>query len=51
VVKKYANRQNLGEFKMSKIVNVKFAGLGGQGILTCTDILGRLVFDLGFDVK
>jgi len=36
---------------MEKIVNVKFAGLGGQGILTCTDILGRVVFDLGFDVK
>ena len=36
---------------MSKIMNVKFAGLGGQGILTCTDILGRVVFDLGNDVK
>ena len=36
---------------MNKTVNVKFAGLGGQGILTCTDILGRVVFDLGFDVK
>lgn len=36
---------------MKKIVNVKFAGLGGQGILTCTDILGRVVFDMGFDVK
>lgn len=36
---------------MKKTVNVKFAGLGGQGILTCTDILGRVVFDQGFDVK
>ena len=36
---------------MEKVVNVKFAGLGGQGILTCTDILGRVVFDLGHDVK
>jgi indolepyruvate ferredoxin oxidoreductase beta subunit len=36
---------------MSDVVNVKFAGLGGQGILTCTDIMGRLVFDLGHDVK
>ena len=36
---------------MDKIMNVKFAGLGGQGILTCTDILGRVVFDLGNDVK
>ena len=36
---------------MSDVTNVKFAGLGGQGILTCTDILGRVVFDLGFDVK
>lgn len=34
-----------------KVVNVKFAGLGGQGILTCTDILGRVVFDMGLDVK
>ena len=36
---------------MKEVVNVKFAGLGGQGILTCTDILGRVVFDMGFDVK
>ena len=36
---------------MSEVMNVKFAGLGGQGILTCTDILGRVVFDLGYDVK
>ena len=36
---------------MSKVINVKFAGLGGQGILTCTDILGRVVFDMGRDVK
>lgn len=34
-----------------KTVNVKFAGLGGQGILTCTDILGRMVFDQKLDVK
>ena len=34
-----------------KTTNVKFAGLGGQGILTCTDILGRVVFDMGHDVK
>lgn len=36
---------------MSRVINVKFAGLGGQGILTCTDILGRVVFDMGSDVK
>ncbi|MDZ8120398.1 2-oxoacid:acceptor oxidoreductase family protein [Pontiella agarivorans] len=36
---------------MNKVTNVKFAGLGGQGILTCTDILGRVVFDMGNDVK
>ena len=36
---------------MNMVTNVKFAGLGGQGILTCTDILGRVVFDLGHDVK
>lgn len=36
---------------MNKATNVKFAGLGGQGILTCTDILGHVVFARGFDVK
>jgi indolepyruvate ferredoxin oxidoreductase beta subunit len=36
---------------MSDVTNVKFAGLGGQGILTCTDILGRVVFNMGHDVK
>ncbi len=36
---------------MNKVMNIKFAGLGGQGILTCTDILGRVVFDMGHDVK
>lgn len=36
---------------MNNVTNVKFAGLGGQGILTCTDILGRVVFDMGNDVK
>lgn len=36
---------------MNNVMNVKFAGLGGQGILTCTDILGRVVFDIGNDVK
>ena len=36
---------------ISKVMNVKFAGLGGQGILTCTDILGRVVFDMGNDVN
>ena len=36
---------------MNMVTNVKFAGLGGQGILTCTDILGRVVFDMGNDVK
>ena len=33
------------------VVNVIFAGLGGQGILKGTDILGEVLFEKGFDVK
>ena len=31
--------------------NVIFAGLGGQGVLKGTDILGEVLFQKGFDVK
>ena len=33
------------------VVNVIFAGLGGQGVLKGTDILGEVLFEKGFDVK
>ena len=33
------------------VVNVIFAGLGGQGVLKGTDILGEVLFQKGFDVK
>ncbi len=33
------------------VVNVIFAGLGGQGVLKGTDILGEVLFQQGFDVK
>ena len=36
---------------MSKIHNVVVAGLGGQGVLKVTDILGEAVFRAGYDVK
>ena len=37
--------------KMEKIVNVTFAGLGGQGVLKASDILAEAAFAAGFDVK
>jgi indolepyruvate ferredoxin oxidoreductase beta subunit len=33
------------------VANVIFAGLGGQGVLKGTDILGEVLFEKGFDVK
>lgn len=36
---------------MEKIVNVTFAGLGGQGVLKASDILAEAAFAAGFDVK
>lgn len=35
----------------SKVINVVFAGLGGQGVLKASDILAETVFRMGFDVK
>ncbi|MEA4861781.1 MAG: indolepyruvate oxidoreductase subunit beta [Victivallaceae bacterium] len=32
-------------------VNITFAGLGGQGVITATDVLARVLFAAGFDVK
>ena len=36
---------------MSKVVNVVFAGLGGQGVLKAADILADAAFSAGHDVK
>ena len=33
------------------VTNVIFAGLGGQGVLKGTDILGEVLFEKNFDVK
>ena len=35
----------------NKVVNVTFAGLGGQGVLKVSDILADAVFAAGLDVK
>jgi indolepyruvate ferredoxin oxidoreductase beta subunit len=34
-----------------KVMNVVFAGLGGQGVLRASDILAEAVFAAGYDVK
>ncbi|HWQ92595.1 MAG TPA: indolepyruvate oxidoreductase subunit beta [Clostridia bacterium] len=36
---------------MSKVTNVVVAGLGGQGVLTGTDILAMVALRAGYDVK
>lgn len=35
----------------SSVTNVVVAGLGGQGVLTCSDILAEAAFRAGLDVK
>ena len=35
----------------NEVVNVVVAGLGGQGVITASDILAEAAFDAGFDVK
>jgi len=37
--------------KASRVVNVVVAGVGGQGVLTCSDILAEAAFRTGVDVK
>jgi len=32
-------------------VNITFAGLGGQGVVTATDVLAHVLFAAGYDVK
>ncbi len=34
-----------------EVINVLIAGLGGQGVLTASDILAFTAFEYGFDVK
>lgn len=36
---------------MKPVTNIVFAGLGGQGILTVSDILAQAAFQSGYDVK
>ena len=36
---------------MQNVVNITVAGLGGQGVLTVTDIIAEVMFRAGFDVK
>ena len=33
------------------VTNIVIAGVGGQGVVKCSDILAKLVFRAGFDVK
>lgn len=35
----------------NEVINVVFAGLGGQGVLKASDILSETAFAAGFDVK
>jgi indolepyruvate ferredoxin oxidoreductase beta subunit len=35
----------------SRVTNIVVAGLGGQGVLKASDILGEAAFQAGFDVK
>lgn len=37
--------------KDSTTTNIIIAGLGGQGVLKCSDILAAVIFEAGFDVK
>ncbi len=36
---------------MDTVINVKIAGLGGQGVVTASDILAEVAFRFGADVK
>lgn len=36
---------------MKEITNILIAGLGGQGVLTASDLLAFSAFEFGFDVK
>ncbi len=36
---------------MKRVTNIVISGLGGQGVLTASDMLSTVVFDAGLDVK
>jgi indolepyruvate ferredoxin oxidoreductase beta subunit len=36
---------------MQKVINILVAGLGGQGVLTASDLIAFAAFESGFDVK
>ena len=36
---------------MDSVINVKFAGLGGQGVIRASDILSEAAFRFGADIK
>ena len=36
---------------MDSVINVKFAGLGGQGVIRASDILAEAAFRFGTDIK
>lgn len=48
-----ASHEFLKAYRMQdgKLINVVFAGLGGQGVLKASDILAEAVLQAGFDVK
>lgn len=39
------------EVKTDKVTNIVVAGIGGQGVITCSDILADAAFRSGYDVK
>ena len=36
---------------MDTVINIKFAGLGGQGVIRASDILAEVAFRFGVDIK
>jgi len=46
-----AGAEGHGVVKLDGVVNVVFAGLGGQGVLKASDILAAVAFEAGLDVK
>ena len=36
---------------MDKVINIKFAGLGGQGVIRASDITAEVAFRSGMDIK
>ncbi len=36
---------------MAEVTNIKFAGLGGMGVLSAANVMSQLAFRVGYDVK